>query len=85
MIPMAKFLNEQPLFFEGTCGTRFIAERSDFGTGLEISKPKGISELDYTQDMFEFSWYFKDEILEKLNGFRGYKFSNYATITQRQD
>jgi len=80
---MANPINEQPLDYHSDNGTRFKATRKDMAEGLEIIKPAGITELAFAQDMFEFGWYFTSEINSHLSGFRGFKFTQYATIKTR--
>lgn len=80
---MATPINEQPLDYQSDNGTRFKATRKDMVEGLEIIKPAGMTELAFAQDMFEFGWYFTTEINGKLSGFRGFNFTQYATIKTR--
>lgn len=80
---MAKPINDQPLDYQCDNGTRFKATRKDMAEGLEIIKPAGMAELAFAQDMFEFGWYFTTEINGKLSGFRGFNFTQYATIKTR--
>jgi len=80
---MAEPINEKPLDYQCDNGTRLKASRSDMAQGLEIIKPEGMTELAFAQDMFEFGCYFKSEIQDKLNGFRGYQFTQYANIKTR--
>ena len=81
---MAEPINDRPLNYQSDNGTGFKASRSDMAEGLEIIKPEGMSELAFAQDMFEFGWYFTTEIQGKLNSFRGFKFTQYATIRTRE-
>lgn len=80
---MAVLLNSVPLEYRGSQGTVFKAPRSDMTEGMAIIKPDGLTEPQFAQDVFEFGWYFTQEIKGRLNRFRGLDFSKNVTITTK--
>lgn len=64
----------------GPNGSKLVAKRCDFKGGVEIHRPCGISDAQYTQDVAVIMAYHAKNILPDVLSFGGYDTADFKVI-----
>lgn len=73
-------MNDKPYSHNGRHGTEFKSDRCDLASGVEVTKPEGITDAQFAADLAEFGAFHALNIREDLNGFSGYDCVDYTVI-----